>query len=274
MRGIDTLVYLAVIAGIVYAVFFYGKDENPTLRPEPIVEVEPEIPPDLGSEIYVPLADEAVNSTGTAYAVADGVWVTARHVVNGCDQVGLILRETQGVLVTSKTEAENADVAVLRVDLDRTPVPVRFADAGLKTGQLAFHVGYPQGAPGEAASKLMGSETMVQRGRYLGRERVLAWAEASRTAGLQGSLAGISGGPAFLDDGAVIGPTVAEAPRRGRIYTAAPENVESTLVAAGAAAAADATVAPGPFSLENYGDEARLLRHDLRVAKVMCVVNR
>ena len=60
------------------------------------------------------------------------------------------------------------------------------------------------------------------RGRGAGAEPVLAWAEIGRTAGLAPSLAGLSGAPALDAAGRVIGVTIAQAPRRGRIYTTTP----------------------------------------------------
>jgi len=67
----------------------------------------------------------------------------------------------------------------------------------------------------------------------------------------------------------VIGVTVAEAPRRGRIYTTAPETLSQAITSARQAPAGFATgeaVTPG-----NYGIVADDLRRDLRVAKVICV---
>jgi len=69
--------------------------------------------------------------------------------------------------------------------------------------------------------------------------------------------------------GRVVGVTIAEAPRRGRIYTTAPEALAETLTRVGVAAA------PGrlddPITVENYGRVADALRRDLRVAQVMCL---
>src|SRR6185295_3380249 len=69
------------------------------------------------------------------------------------------------------------------------------ADAALHRGSRGFHPGYPQGRPGETTSRLLGRETLVLRGRGQRREPVLVWAETGRTAGLSGTLAGLSGAP-------------------------------------------------------------------------------
>ena len=73
---------------------------------------------------------------------------------------------------------------------------------------------------------------MVQ-GRGARTEPVLVWAETGRTDGLKGTLGGLSGAPALDDQGRVVGVTIAEAPRRGRIYTTAPETTARTLAAGG-----------------------------------------
>ena len=135
-------------------------------------------------------------------------------------------------------------------------------------GQRAFHVDFPQGRPGEAYSRLIGRETLVARGRYNVEEPVLAWAEQGRTSGLRGSLAGISGGPAFAANGQVIGVTVAESARRGRIYTAAPSSIVRLL----RVEQVEAEGAPAPrLTSDNYGQEADDLRRGLAVAQVVCV---
>jgi S1-C subfamily serine protease len=135
-------------------------------------------------------------------------------------------------------------------------------------GQRAFHVGFPQGRPGEAYSRLIGRETLVARGRYSVEEPVLAWAELGRTSGLRGSLAGISGGPAFSANGQVIGVTIAESARRGRIYTAAPTSVLRLL----RVEQVEAQGLPAPrLTADNYGQQSDDLRRELAVAQVVCV---
>jgi hypothetical protein len=68
----------------------------------------------------------------------------------------------------------------------------------------------------------------------------------------------------------VVGVTIAEAPRRGRIYTTAPETVQRLIEEAGAptpvAASSGARLTP-----QNFGRVADSLRRDLRVAQVVCL---
>ncbi|MET0293513.1 MAG: serine protease, partial [Phenylobacterium sp.] len=107
------------------------------------------------------------------------------------------------------------------------------------------------------------------RGRGARSEPVLAWSETGRSAALTGTLAGLSGAPALDGAGRIIGVTVAEAPRRGRIYTTAPETVRATLAAA--APAPDLARPLAPITPDNYGQVAKELRRNLRVAQVMCL---
>ncbi|MBA3812365.1 MAG: serine protease, partial [Caulobacteraceae bacterium] len=69
--------------------------------------------------------------------------------------------------------------------------------------------------------------------------------------------------------GRVIGVTIAQAPRRGRLYTTTPEALRAALAAAGVKAPAAAV--GEPITVENYGRVADDLRRDLRVAPVVCL---
>src|SRR5678815_5073598 len=103
---------------------------------------------------------------------------------------------------------------------------------------------------------------LVVRGHGARTEPVLVWAETGRTEGLQGSLGGLSGAPALDADGRVIGVTIAESPRRGRIYTTAPEIVTATLTASGRRADAvtpGEPITPQNLSLIHISEPTRLL---------------
>ncbi len=116
--------------------------------------------------------------------------------------------------------------------------------------------------------RLIGRETLRIKGRGGYQEPVLAWAEAGRTKGLQGSLSGLSGAPVLDRRGRVMGVTIAEAPRPGRIYTTAPDSF--------VAAIGDEQTHPGQalgqsVTTRNYGVVSDQLRRDLRVAQVICL---
>jgi len=278
LRAYSLVLYLAVLA-IVVTVFFYAEGNTappPPPAPLPAEDTEiggPPLPPasDFDPEVWVALPEEASNSTGTAFSIDQGVWMTARHVVDGCSRVALVVRDNSGVIATGVRLAQNADLAIIDAPLEREPLALDLARDGHVVGEDAFLIGFPQGYPGEVAVKLLGRETMLVRGRYATREPVLAWAESSRTQGLRGSLGGLSGGPAIDGDGQVIGVTVAEAPRRGRIYTAAPRSLAAALTDTGASGAPGAARV-GDVTQESYGLDGRRLRRQLRVAKVSCAV--
>jgi hypothetical protein len=70
------------------------------------------------------------------------------------------------------------------------------------------------------------------------------------------------------EKGRVIGVTLAESARRGRIYAATPRSITEFLQAEKIQASGD----PGPnMTRENYGQRADQLRRNLTVAQAVCV---
>ncbi len=296
MRIPDWVVYAVVLAVIVGTLFSSGSnDSDPFRTPTEIAEsdirspspneggVAPPSAPSLEGELGPALPDShpfdervlvqvgsAEDGIGTAFAINEaGAWLTARHVVDGCTRVGLAVGNGRMVRVDEVRTSDNSDLALLITD--RAPVALQLDLAReLHVGEPGFHVGFPQGMTGEAVSVLESRSNLVTRGRYTMEEPVLAWAEKGRTEGIEGTLSGMSGGPVFDRDGAVIGVTVAESPRRGRIYSASPDSIRRFLDDQG-------LVAPGgdarPISASSYADEADRLRDSRAVVKVLCRVN-
>lgn len=266
----DWLLYIIVIAAVVFVLFRVDQradapealpdaPESGAFLPPPSV-YDPEVLVEVG-----PVA----SGMGSAFAISeDGWWLTARHVVDGCQHVGLIVSRGAAARVLEVKRALFADLALLRTDRAPEALAIDASERQFQIGQRAFHVGFPQGRPGEAFSRLIGRETLVARGRYDIEEPVLAWAEQGRTSGLRGSLAGISGGPALAANGQVIGVTIAESARRGRIYTASPTSILRLL----RVEQVEAQGAPAPrLTADNYGQESDDLRRALAVAQVVCV---
>ncbi len=266
----DWLLYIIVIAAVVFVLFRVDqRADAPEALPEAPQTGSYLPPPSMyDPEVLVEVGPVA-SGMGTAFAIsADGWWLTARHVVDGCQNVGLIVSRGSAVPVHDVKRALFADLALLRTDQAPAALALDTSERQFQINQRAFHVGFPQGRPGEAYSRLIGRETLIARGRYDLEEPVLAWAEQGRTSGLRGSLAGISGGPAFSANGQVIGVTVAESARRGRIYTAAPSSIMRFL----RLEQVEAVGAPAPrLTADNYGQESDDLRRQLAVAQVVCV---
>jgi serine protease Do len=269
----DWLIYAAVVVALLFLAL--GRRERADAPPAPPQAAPAENGALLGPatpfdpSVAVEVADKAEPAAGTAFSISDsGVWVTARHVVDGCTQTAIVVAHGKGVEAKVRIDP-TGEAAILTTDGGAPALPLDLTQ-GLRTGERAFHPGYPQGEPGEVTSRLLGRENLVVKGRGARTEPVLVWAETGRTDGLHGTLGGLSGAPALDERGRVIGVTIAESPRRGRIYTTVPQTLAHSLGAthATAAAAANAGEAITP---DNYGRVADDLRRNLRVAQVICL---
>ncbi len=266
----DWLIYAAVVVALLIAAVGRQAHVDAPAAPPPAPAAEgvalgPASPFDPA--VVVEVSDKTQPGVGTAFSVAaSGIWVTARHVVEGCSQAAIVVAPGRGVAAKVRIDPE-AETAILTTDGGAPPLPLGLT-VGLRRGEQAFHMGFPQGRPGEASSRLIGRENLVVQGRGARTEPVLVWAETGRTDGLKGTLGGLSGAPALDDQGRVVGVTIAEAPRRGRIYTTAPETTARTLAVGGSRLAASPG---GRISADNYGRVADDLRRNLRIAQVVCL---
>ena len=267
----DWAVYAVVVGGLL--IFSLVRRENADAPPAPAPPDEmegallgPVTPFDPSVTVHAP--DTPFQpASGTAFSIArDGRWVTARHVVEGCRRPALVVGGGRAVAADVRL-APRADVAVLITQGGPPALPVA-ASAPLRRGQRAFHPGFPQGRPGEVASRLLGRETLKVTGRGARDEPVLAWAEVGRTAGLNGTLSGLSGAPVLDRHGQVVGVTLAESPRRGRVYTTAPDTFGPAIRGL---QQADEVLLDEPITVDTYGLVADSMRRDLRVAQVVCL---
>ncbi|MBX9616313.1 MAG: serine protease [Caulobacteraceae bacterium] len=270
-RPPDWLIYSSVV--LVLVLGSLSRRENADAPPAPP-------PPDaLEGALLGPVTpfDPAVTVTtpdlpfqpaaGTAFSIAgEGRWLTARHVVEGCRRPALVVGGGRAVAADVRL-SPRADIALLITAGGPPALPVT-TTTPLRVGQRAFHAGFPQGRPGEVTSRLLGRETLKVRGRGARDEPVLAWAEVGRTLGLEGTLAGLSGAPTLDRRGRVVALTIAEAPRRGRIYTTAPDTLGPAIRGE---QPANEPLFGEPVTIDNYGRVADDMRRDLRIAQVVCL---
>ena len=259
----DWLIY-AVLLGSFWMYARQSAERLPAPPPPPVElgEMLPEQSP-MDERVLVEIGAPESGS-GTAFAVnRRGTWLTARHVVDDCDEIALYTGGGRAVRA-GVTNSRTTDLAVLSTDWSRPPLP---SDIGTRKriGERGYFFGYPQGMPGEVVGTLLGRARMQVRGRYSTDEPVFAWSEVGRTQGLLGPLGGLSGGPVLDEDGEVVGVVAAENPRRGRIYSVAPVSLRDIF--------RDPRSAPEPISGESYGTTADRYRRERRIVQVVCLVD-
>lgn len=274
MRIPDWFLYGLVLVAFVWVIFLSDNEalDAPEPLPETLAQEGPSLPePSAFDETVLVQVTAPQDGVGTAFAIdRNGNWLTARHVVDGCRRVSLLVAPNRYVTVARVALDPGSDIALLQTGRSPRAVELNLAN-DLRVGEVGFHIGYPQGRPGEIATRLLARSRLVTRGIRRNEEPVLAWSELGRTRGLFGSLGGLSGGPVFDAEGRVRGVIVAESPRRGRVYTAAPRSIAAFLETRGV------TPQDGqaqPISVTDYGRRADDLRKSLQVVKVACEVGR
>ena len=279
-RNLEYLIYaLIIFAAIVrYANVGDTKDDGRRGRsviPRPQVAT-PQAPPvqigenadlprDIAPQVTVEIDRKSGNAVGTAFAVDPrGLFVTARHVTEGCDKVYLVGRDKRLIPVKNLQALRNADFTVLNVpQLKGRSFAV--SEQPPTRGMDGYMSGYPQGKIGDVRATVIGRTTMRSTGRYRSREHVVAWVERGRRPNFSGALGGISGGPAFDEKGFVVGTVVAGAPRRGRIYTTHPQVFEFLRLDA-----SDVSHVYPTYNTDNYDQIGQRLRSNLSISQVYC----
>lgn len=267
----DWLVYTLALLAIVGGVFANTPDQDaPPATPDSVEREGATLPPPSAfDETVLVRVESPKDGIGTAFSIdTQGHYLTARHVVEGCDDVSLLVAPDQYLPVEEISLSASSDLAMLTAKPSLSPVALD-TSPDLRVGTYGFHVGYPQGRPGEAASRLIARSRLIMSGLRSGEESVLAWAETGRTSDLTGPLGGLSGGPVYDAQGRVRGVIIAESPRRGRIYSASPEAIRRFLEEQGVEPLGER---PLPITPESYGGVADRARQSLQVVKVACEV--
>ena len=185
MRIPDWFVYSVALVGVLYVLLSQNDDDAnaPQAIPEEyqLPDVSLPAPSIFDEEVLVEVEEHAGPGVGTAFALSrPGMWMTARHVVEGCSDLAIRVGPSRIVNVQKFESYGNGDMALLYTDGGPDPIKLDL-DSPLKVGQPGFHIGYPQGRPGEVTSRLLARSKMVSHGRYNITEPVIAWAEAGRT---------------------------------------------------------------------------------------------
>lgn len=216
-------------------------------------------------------SDTSSDRIGTGFAIGPGLWMTASHVVEGCGTLGVVTSATGGLRAALVAAHPVADVSIIRTASSGPALALALTGDGLNVGQTAFHFGFPEGRPGDAASRLIGRMKARTPGRR-GLEQILAWAETSRVPATP-SLGGMSGGPTVDMEGRVVGVTIAESVRRGRIFTAAPASMAGAVRLSGTSPAGTPSAGARRETLTPAGYPAHgdMLRRQLTVTQIVCL---
>lgn len=186
-------------------------------------------PPGPGDPKFRIKEREKIQSgVGTAFVVSPGYWLTARHVVEGCDGLGFVVDGRYVTPIKGDTmEHPDADIALVYADAGRSPA--LFLGPLPDIGDAGYHYGFPGTGKGRVNSTLLGRGNLHSRSlRGIGR-LVLVWAETGREGVGPGSLGGISGGPTLDALGRLVGIAIASNTRRGRVSTVAPRTIQQML---------------------------------------------
>lgn len=290
MNALERLVTIVLVVLVVQTILSRGGDkprrpppsdhtpprEAPAPLPPPSTPAPPTVtgralpPPSSGDPIFrVKIDARRGAATGTAFSVDDGgYWLTARHVVQDCAQIGL--RGSRG-WVRAQVDAVHprADLALLRTDSGTAALPL--SPEPLTLGLDGYAMGFPQGRPGAVHGRLMGRSQMQAEGRFSGRAPTVSWAEIRRAPDFDGSLGGISGGPMLDGRGRLVGVVVAESPRRGRFETIAPEVLDPLRVNQRPLPRAGGSGVL-PVSPDGFGRAADALRDRRQIVQAVCTV--
>ena len=163
---------------------------------------------------------------GSGFIVdASGIIITNNHVIDGADEVVVILDDGTELDATVEGVDKRTDIAVLRVKHDKPLFPVKFADSDkTRVGDWVVAIGNPFGLGGSVTAGIVSARGRdIRSGPY--DDFIQTDAAINR---------GNSGGPLFTLDGEVVGiNTAIISPQGGNVGIgfAIPSNMARGVVA-------------------------------------------
>jgi len=138
----DYMIYGAIVAGFIIYSNIKKSDGFSTQPPEKIGALLPNDSP-RDPNLFVDIAPRH-SSTGTAFVIdKDGTWLTARHVVDQCDHIGLLMGDGKALAVSAEVSPDS-DLAVLSGEWTRTPIRSDIYSPRY-LGEYGYFFGFPQG---------------------------------------------------------------------------------------------------------------------------------
>ena len=229
------------------------------------------------STIKIPIEARNSNGSGTAFKISNNSWITARHVVHGCQTVYLSNEAIKDIFIPPSSDlallvTDTFDVEKFELSWFPSSKNEINDRSDLAIGDLGYSMGFPKGKPGEARLKFAGYVEMIQRGAYNLTEPVKIWIETQRQPRSLDQMGGISGGPIFNEEGAVVGVHVANSVRKGRAFSV-DEYAISWLVMA--TSKSDQLTKGNPKTIisdKTWSNIASAWRNNGRIKKVICTL--
>ena len=139
----DWVVYIAVVVALLFAAL--GRDERTDAPPPPPRSSDP-LGEALGPAspfdpaVVVDVPAKVGPAAGTAFSIArSGVWLTARHVVDGCKRVAIVVGPGTGVEVKVRVDPKG-EAALLYSEGGAAPLPLALSEP---TRSARFSPGVP-----------------------------------------------------------------------------------------------------------------------------------
>ena len=213
---------------------------------------------------------------GTAFKVGDDLWITARHVVDGCKSSyvrgSFDRQDNYNNLIEKVFIHPVSDLAMFRfANLARhfsvPPMSSKERKNSLYA-TTAFGAGYPAGMPGQIYVKYLGDSILNDRGHDT-YEPILDWAVSLKTPKSLKRLSGISGGPLLNSESKVIGVTIVGNKRRGTVSTSDLHSINWLLGAFKSAGNSKGEISD-QISVDNFNEISSKYRHQSSIMQVIC----